>query len=58
MSKGKAISEIFGIALVLVMIGAMLGGLPVLIGKVKASPGTIYIPNDYSTIQAAVDAAK
>jgi parallel beta-helix repeat protein len=57
MKKGKMLSKIFGIALVLVMIGAMLGGLPSLVGKVEASPGTIYVPDNYPTIQAAVDAA-
>jgi parallel beta-helix repeat protein len=58
MKKGKLIGKIFEIALVFVMIGAMLGGLPALsVSRVEASPGTIYVPDDYTTIQAAVDAA-
>ena len=57
MEKGKLIGKVFGIALVLVLIGAMLGVLPALVGKVEASPVTIYVPDDYPTIQAAVDAA-
>lgn len=57
MKKGKLISRIFGIALVGLMIAAMLGGLPALVNKVKASPGTIYVPDNYPTIQAAVNAS-
>ena len=57
MKKGKLISKIFAIALVLVLIGAMVGGLPALVGKAEASPATIYVPDSYPTIQAAVDAA-
>ncbi len=57
MKKGKLIAKIFGIVLVFVMVGSMLGGLPALVSKVEASPGTIYVPDDYLTIQEAVDAA-
>jgi parallel beta-helix repeat protein len=57
MKKSKLIGKIFWVALVFVMIGAMLGGLPSLVGKVEASPGTIYVPDNYPTIQDAVDAA-
>ena len=57
MKKGKLIAKIFGIVIVFVMIGTMLGGLSVLVGKVEASPAIIYVPDDYSTIQAAVNAA-
>ena len=57
MRKGKLFSKIFGIALVFVLIGAVLGALPASVEEVEASPGTIYVPDDYSTIQAAVDAA-
>ena len=35
----------------------MLGGMPAFVTKVEASPSIIYVPDDYSTIQAAVDAA-
>ena len=57
MKKGKLIGKIFGIALVGLMIGGMLGGLPTLVSKVEASPATICVPDDYSTIQAAVNAS-
>ncbi|NWF77844.1 MAG: right-handed parallel beta-helix repeat-containing protein [Chloroflexi bacterium] len=57
MKRGKLIGRIFEIAVVFVMIGAMLGGLPALVSQVEASPATIYVPDDYSTIQAAVYAA-
>jgi parallel beta-helix repeat protein len=57
MKKGKVVSKIFGIALVGLMIGAMLGGLPALVSQAEASPATIYVPDDYPTIQAAVNAA-
>jgi len=39
------------------MIASMLSGLPALVGKAEASPVTSYVPNDYPTVQAAVDAA-
>lgn len=57
MKKGKLIGRIFAITLAFVMVGAMLGGLPALVSKVEASPATIYVPDNYPTIQAAVDAA-
>jgi parallel beta-helix repeat protein len=57
MKKGKLIGKTLGIGLVLVLIGAMPGGLPGLAGKVEASPATIYVPDNYPTIQAAVNAA-
>lgn len=57
MRKGKLVNRILGIVLVLVMIGGMLGWLPALVGQVEASPATIYVPDNYPTIQAAVDAA-
>ena len=57
MRKGKLMGKIFGIALVLVMIVGMLGSSPALVGKVEASPTTIYVPDNYPTIQAAVNAA-
>jgi len=57
MKKGKLVSKIFGTATVLVMVWTMLGGLPAFVDKVEASPAIIYVPDDYSTIQAAVDAA-
>jgi parallel beta-helix repeat protein len=55
--KGKLTARVFGIVLILAFIGMMLGGIPELIDKVEASPITIYVPDDYLTIQAAVDAA-
>jgi outer membrane protein assembly factor BamB len=51
--KGKLTGKILGIVLVFAMIGAMLGGLPILVGEAEASPATIYVPDDYETIQAA-----
>ncbi|MGB5925350.1 MAG: hypothetical protein WBH01_04570 [Dehalococcoidia bacterium] len=57
MKKGKFIGKIFGIALVGLMIGAMLGGLPVLVGEAEAPPVNIHVPDDCPTIQAAMDAA-
>lgn len=56
MRKGE-IYKIFGISLVLVMIASMLGGLPVSVREAEASPETIHVPDDYASIQAAVDAA-
>lgn len=49
--------RIFGIALVSVMVGSMLGGLPVLVREAEASPGITYVPDDYAKIQWAVDNA-
>jgi len=57
MTKRNLVGKIFGIVLVLAMIGSMLGGLPALVGEVEASPATIYVPDNYPTIQAAVNAA-
>jgi len=57
MRKGKMLSKIFGIGLVFVMVGSMVGGLPVLVREVEASPGTIYVPDNYTKIQWAVDNA-
>ena len=57
MEKCKLIGKISGIVLILVLIGAMLGRLPVLLSEAEASPGTIYVPDDYLTIQATVNAA-
>ena len=57
MKNGKLISKIFGIALVLVVIVGVLGGSPISISHAEASPAAIYVPDNYSTIQDAVDAA-
>jgi parallel beta-helix repeat protein len=57
MKKGKLIGKIFGIVLVFVMIMGVLNGSPVLLNRVEASPVNIYVPDNYPTIQAAVDAA-
>jgi hypothetical protein len=55
--KRNLVGKIFGIALVFVMVGTMLGGLPVLVREAEASPGIIYVPDDYAKIQWAVDNA-
>ena len=57
MRTGKMTNRILGIALVAVLIGAMLP-LGALTGhsQVRAAPATIYVPDDYATLQAAVDA--
>ena len=54
----KRTNRLMAIALVVVLIGAMLP-LGALTGhsQVRAAPSTIYVPDDYVTIQAAVDAA-
>ena len=58
MKKSILISKIFGIALAFVLVGAMLPfGAFGTHSQVEASPGTIYVPDDFSTIQAAVNAA-
>ncbi|MCJ7575495.1 MAG: right-handed parallel beta-helix repeat-containing protein [Dehalococcoidia bacterium] len=57
MKKGTLTSRILGIWLVSVMIVATLGGLSGSVHRVEASPAIIYVPDDYSSIQAAVDAA-
>ena len=57
MRKGRLLGRLFEIALVFVMIGAVLGAPPASVNKVEASPATIYVPDSYPTIQAAVDAA-
>ena len=52
--KGK----VLGIGLVIALIGAMVGGLPSPVKEVQANPGNItWVPDNYSTIQAAVDNA-
>ena len=58
MKKGKLLGKIFGVELVFVLVGAMLGDFSALIGEREASSGTSYVPDGYATIQAAVDAAK
>jgi hypothetical protein len=58
MRRGNLMGKTFGIALMPVLIGAMLGGLPALVREAEASSGIIYVSDDYSTIQATVDAAK
>jgi len=55
--KGEIFSKIFGIGLVFVMVGSMVGGLPALVREAGASLGTIYVPDDYPTIQQAVTAS-
>jgi parallel beta-helix repeat protein len=55
--KSKLIGKILGIGLVLVIVTGVPGGLPALVDKVEASPVTVYVPDDYLTIQAAVNAS-
>jgi parallel beta-helix repeat protein len=57
MKKWETPSKIFVVALILAMVWTMLGGLPAFVNKVEASPGIIYVPDNYPTIQAAVNAA-
>lgn len=58
MRTGKLSYRILGFTLVVMLIGAMLP-LGALTGhsQVRAAPATIYVPDDYPTIQGAVDAA-
>jgi len=56
MKKSKLAGRVIAAAVILAFIGTMINGMPTLVGKVEASPVTIYVPDDYSTIQAAVDA--
>jgi parallel beta-helix repeat protein len=55
--KRNLVGKIFGIALVFAMVGSMLGGLPASVREAEASPGIIYVPDDYTKIQWAVDNA-
>jgi len=55
--ESKMLIKIFGVVLVFVMVASMFGGLPVLVREVEASPGIIYVPDDYAKIQWAVDNA-
>jgi parallel beta-helix repeat protein len=57
MKKTRLVGRICSLVLMFVLIGVLLGGLPVLVREVQASPATIYVPDDYLTIQAAVNAA-
>ena len=58
MRKTEIWGKIFGIGLVLALIGAMVGGLPAPVKVAQASPGiTIWVPDNYTTIQAAVNAS-
>jgi len=59
MRKGGILGKIFGIALVILAIFSICGALPgiVNIEPVFASPGIIYVPDNYTKIQWAVDNA-
>ncbi len=57
MKKQKMLSKIFGVGLVLVLVGSMICGLPAPVKEVQASPGTIWVPDNYTTIQDAVNNA-
>ena len=58
MKTDKMTNRILGIVLVVVLVGAMLPlGALTGHGQVTAAQATIYVPDHYSTIQAAVNAA-
>jgi len=57
MTKRNLVGKILGTALVFVMVGAMVGGLPALVREAGASLGTIYVPDDYTTIKLAASSA-
>ena len=57
MKKAKLIGNISAITFVLVMIVGVIGVSLGSVSQAEASPATIYVPDDYSTIQAAVDFA-
>ena len=59
MRKGKMLSKIFGIALVILAIFSICGAVPgiVNIESVSGSSAIIYVPDDYTKIQWAVDNA-
>lgn len=58
MKQNRLMGKILGILLAFVLAGAMLPlGAFGTHSKVEASPATIYVPDDYPTIQAAVNAS-
>jgi len=57
MSKGTVFGKIFGIALVLVMVGSMFGGLPGIGNAPPAEAAGTSQPGKASTVSAAVDGA-
>jgi parallel beta-helix repeat protein len=59
MKKGKMLAKKFGIALAILAIFSICGALPGVVNteSVSASPGIIYVPDNYAKIQWAVDNA-
>ena len=53
----KGIKLIWKMAVVLLIGALLVTAFPLGVSKVEASPATIYVPDDYATIQAAVNAA-
>ena len=51
--KSELVRKTFGTLLVVVMLGALFGGLPILPGEAQVSPATICVSDEYKTIQAA-----
>jgi len=54
----KGIKPIWNMMVVLLIGVLLVAALPSGVSRVKASPATICVPDEYATIQAAVDAAK
>ena len=53
----KRIKSIWKVAAVFMAVALLAMALPLGVTEAKASAATIYVPDDYATIQAAVDAA-
>ena len=53
----KGIKPVWKLMAILIMFALLAMALPLGVSQAEASPGTIYVPDDYLTIQAAVDAA-
>jgi len=54
----KGIKLIWKAAVVLLIATVLAMAFPLGVTQAETSPATIYVPDDYPTIQAAVDAAK
>ena len=53
----KGIKAAWKLTAVSIIVALLTMALPLGVSQVEASPGTSYVPDDYSTIQAAVNAA-